>query len=558
LALMVSGTPSAQEIDIEQEQLARWHINYASYLIDVGKYLEALENYHTAIEVTALRKTKTDAMLAKATLLSSFLDADEEALKVYQEVGRNFPEGAEIAIYREGLLLFELNRFEEAAEAFKSYNARYPAGRFQFQAEVLMEKVKDALAKAPPSQIAMVPVPEPAAKPIPQPEPAAEPGPGQKPAVVKTTPAPEPSKPVVTPPTPAPTPAVKPVSGQKVPIPELRVRISRGASELILSGKDICYGQSGCRDSFTVTPGNDRVRINGRQTEKGTVIFRSEKPISISCDGKKKKLRGRISASMREGKLLVINLVEMEEYLLSVVPSESYASWPLDTLKAQAVAARTYAYYQKLHRENLSYDLVDDEGDQAYKGMERETTRSTKAVMESSGEVLMEQQRPILAMFSANSGGYTADAKAVFNLNKSYLTARPDPESLKGKMATWKKEFSTKDIEAALARIGIKARGISRIEAAEKGPSGRIVKVRIRSRDGDKVFRTRTTLGRALKLPEILVDIRRNGDRYEFDGRGWGHGVGYSQWGSAIMGKDTSYREILAFYYPGVALEKRW
>jgi len=142
---MVSGTPSAQEIDIEQEQLARWHINYASYLIDVGKYLEALENYHTAIEVTALRKTKTDAMLAKATLLSSFLDADEEALKVYQEVGRNFPEGAEIAIYREGLLLFELNRFEEAAEAFKSYNARYPAGRFQFQAEVLMEKVKDAL-----------------------------------------------------------------------------------------------------------------------------------------------------------------------------------------------------------------------------------------------------------------------------------------------------------------------------------------------------------------------------------------------------------------------------
>ena len=101
-------------------------------------YLEALENYHTAIEVTALRKTRTDAMLAKATLLSSFLDADEEALKVYQEVGRNFPEGAEIATYREGLLLFELNRFEEAAEVFKSYNTRYRAGRFQFQAEGIL------------------------------------------------------------------------------------------------------------------------------------------------------------------------------------------------------------------------------------------------------------------------------------------------------------------------------------------------------------------------------------------------------------------------------------
>lgn len=554
---MVSGTPRAQEIDIEQEQLARWHINYASYLIDVGKYLEALENYQTAIEVTSLRKTKTDAMLAKATLLSSFLDADEEALKVYQEVGRNFPEGAEIAIYREGLLLFELNRFEEAAEAFKRYSARYQTGRFQFQAEVLMQKVRDALAKAPPAQVAMVPVPEPDAKPVPQPKPDTVPGPAKEPVVAKPIPAPDLPKPVITP-TPVPIPTAKPAPGPKAQVPELRVRISRGATELILSGKDICYGESGCRDSFTVTPGKDRVLINGRQAEKGAVIFRSERPISIASDGKKKKLRGRISASMREGKLLVLNLVEMEEYLLSVVPSESYASWPLDTLKAQAVAARTYAYYQKLHRENLSYDLVDDEGDQAYKGMERETTKSTKAVMESSGEVLMEQERPILAMFSANSGGYTADAKAVFNLNKSYLTARPDPESLKGKMATWKKEFPTEDIEAALARIGIKARGISRIEAAEKGPSGRIVRVRIRSRDGDKVFRTRTTLGRALKLPEILLDIRKQGGRYEFDGKGWGHGVGYSQWGSAIMGKDTSYREILAFYYPGVALEKRW
>ncbi|RJR18805.1 MAG: SpoIID/LytB domain-containing protein [Desulfobacteraceae bacterium] len=288
------------------------------------------------------------------------------------------------------------------------------------------------------------------------------------------------------------------------------------------------------------------------------MVFKSDNPISLTCEDKKKRLRGRIWIKPREGKLMVINLVDMEDYLLSVVPSESYASWPLETLKAQAVAARTYAYYQKLHRENMDYDLVDDEGDQAYKGMEREQARSSQAVMESTGEILMHQARPILAMFSANSGGYTADAKAVFNLNKTYLSARPDPESLKGKMAYWTREFSTSDIETSLGRIGITARGIRQIEPAEKGPSGRIVKVRIRSSSNDKVFRTRTTLGRALKLPEILLEIKNQDGRYVFEGRGWGHGVGYSQWGSAIMGKDTSYRDILAFYYPGTTLEKKW
>ena len=526
-ALAIAGAVAAQEINLEQEQLARWHINYASYLIDVGKYMEALENYDTAIELTSLRKTKSDALLAKATLLSSFLDADEEALKAYREVRKNFPEGAEIALYREGLLLFELNRTQEAAEVFKTYISQYPAGRFQFQAEVLMEKVREAMAKAPP------------------------------PPTVKPTPVPEPTPPTVKP-TPIPVPTPQPTPAPVMARPEVRVRLSSGAAEAIIRGTEVCADGFGCKDSFTVTSRGSRVVVNGTQAGAGFVLFKSNHPLHVTCGEKKKKLRGKIWVKAREGKLLVVNLVDMEEYLLSVVPSESYASWPLDTLKAQAVAARTYAYYQKLHRENLDYDLVDNEGDQAYKGMEREQPRSTQAVMESSGEILTHQSRPILAMFSANSGGYTADAKAVFNLNKNYLSARPDPESLKGKMAYWTREFTTSEIEASLGRIGITARKIRRIEAAEKGPSGRIIKVRISSKDGDKVLRTRTTLGRALKLPEILVEIKKQGEKYVFEGRGWGHGVGYSQWGSSVMGKNTSYRDILAFYYPGTTLEKKW
>jgi len=211
-----------------------------------------------------------------------------------------------------------------------------------------------------------------------------------------------------------------------------------------------------------------------------------------------------------------------------------------------------------LHRKNWDYDLVDDQGDQAYKGIKRERAKTTRAVNETRGRILTYKDKPILAMYSANSGGHTADAKSIFSLSKPYLIAHPDPESLKGKMARWTRKFSVSEVEAALKRRGITVNGLKRIEAAEKGPSGRIVKVRVVSRSGSKVLRTRTTLRRALKLPEILLDIKRTDGQFIFNGRGWGHGVGYSQWGSAILGKKTSYDKILEFYYPNAVLVKKW
>ena len=72
-------------------------------------------------------------------------------------------------------------------------------------------------------------------------------------------------------------------------------------------------------------------------------------------------------------------------------------------------------------------------------------------------------------------------------------------------------------------------------------------------------MRSRPVLTGALKLPEILVDIRKEGDVFVFNGRGWGHGVGYSQWGGAGMGKEgKKYREILAFYYAGSEVRRMW
>ena len=140
----------AQDEDLQREQVARYDLNNASYLIEIGKYMEALENYDAAFEMTDREKTKIEALLGKATLLSTFLDAPEESLKVYRELYAAFPAAREIARYREGLLLFHLERTDEAREVLKNYLQQYPEGRFRFQAEALLEQIKIEVPPPPP------------------------------------------------------------------------------------------------------------------------------------------------------------------------------------------------------------------------------------------------------------------------------------------------------------------------------------------------------------------------------------------------------------------------
>ena len=566
---MACGIAFGAQPDPAQEHEARYDINEAAYLIEVGKYMEALENYQSALELSAIPKTRIDALLSKATLLSAFLDAPEKALEVYRKVSREYPQAAEIGRYREGLLLFQLDRLDEAKPVIGNYLKVYPSGKFRFQAEALLEQIKKTPPKpTPPPEPKPTPepIPKPIPKPVPKPKPIPEPvskpipepvsKPIPKPAPPTELPPPPPSE-LPSPKPPVAPPSVKP-SPRLIPSPELRVRLCKTTGRATVTGTEICADGFGCQNRFEFKGVGGALTVNGSRRNDNQILLTSKNPLVVSCGKKKKKVRGNILAKLKGGKLYVINLVDMELYLRSVVPSESYASWPLETLKAQAVAARTYAYYQMLHRKTWSYDLVDDEGDQAYKGMKRERRKTDQAVSETKGQILSHGNKPILAMYSANSGGYTADAGSIFGLSKPYLVAHKDPKSLEGKMARWKKTYSVSHVENALNRRRLKIRGLKRIEPAIKGPSGRIIKIRIVADSGTKTVRTRTTLRRALKLPEILLEIRKENGNFIFDGRGWGHGVGYSQWGSAILGKETSYDKILAFYYPTASLIKKW
>lgn len=506
ILLLLSIFPLKADADVSPEYFAQWHISYANYLIDVGKYLEAYEAYNTAYDATDNRQIRLKVLLNKASLLATFLDAFDDAVEIYNQIIRDYPKNAEIAFYRKGLLFFEQEKYKEAVDALKIYLRKYPKGRFRFSAEVLLGKAeKGAVPSQPPSAIPVPPADE------------------------------------------------------MVERPAIRVLLHRKANAVTIKGKDIkINGRVYPKDTANFFIKKDTIFLDDVALLSGSVIS-ANSPLKVIVDNKHKKVRGTVYLHTEDGNnFSVINKIDIESYLNSVVPSESYANWPTETLKAQAVAARTYALYQIIHRKDRSYDLVDNESDHAYKGVERETPRTTKAVKETEGLILVNENRPILAMFTANSGGYTADSESLFKVSKPYLIAHPDPSSLKGKMSYWKKNFTTTDVEMMLQKRGLQVNGLKDIVPVEREPSGRIIKIGIVDQKGSRTYRTWSTLRRALDLPEILFEIENTGDTFIFEGRGWGHGIGYSQWGGAIMGEQSDYKEILKFYYPNTELKKIW
>jgi stage II sporulation protein D len=485
--------PAQQEIS--PEYLAQWNISNADYLIDVGKYMEALDAYNTAFEAVDNKQIRLKVLIRKANLLSTFLDAPEDAIKIYDDVITNYSEGAETALYKKGFLLFDMGRFKEAGTALEGYLKKYPDGKYRYMVEVLIDRAKTG--GLPP---------------------------------------------------PMPT------------INTIRVLLHRNIQQVTIKGAGLTVeGNEVSGGSATFTFRESGIYMGDVALRTGAVVSAGA-PVEVVAGKAHKKVRGIISLVVKKGQMMVINKLDIETYLRAVVPAESAPSWALEALKAQAAAARTYAVYQINHRQDWDYDVVDNEGDQAYGGVSKEHKNTDQAVKETQGYIIMQGGKPILAMYTANSGGYTADPMAVFQLKKTYLVSQPDPESLKGKMADWKKEASIEKVEAGLKKRGVKAAGLIDLEPAEKDSSGRIIKVKVITQEGSNSYRTWSTLRRALDLPEILFDIKKTDDgRFVFQGHGFGHGVGYSQWGSAYMGKGgASFKEIIAFYYPNTELVKLW
>lgn len=247
--------------------------------------------------------------------------------------------------------------------------------------------------------------------------------------------------------------------------------------------------------------------------------------------------------------LTVINQVNVEDYLYSVVGGEMVASWPLEALKAQAVAARSYALHKQEGAQNRLYDVKSTTASQVYKGIKSETPRTVEAVNTTQGEVLTYGGRPILAVFHSSSGGHTENVEDIWSRPLPYLRGVADYDQT-APVYQWEKILSNREMGRRLGNLGT----IHSLIPEQTTPQGRIVKLKV---VGDRA--TQTISGKqfrkALDLRSTLFQVNATRQGFVISGRGFGHGVGLSQWGAYYLAQQgANYRQILGHYYQNVEL----
>ncbi len=300
----------------------------------------------------------------------------------------------------------------------------------------------------------------------------------------------------------------------------------------------------------------------GREKLRGEILIIRPSDKSdggLALDGR--RYRGALELRHRGAGLTAVNIVPVDDYLLSVVPEEMPTDWPAEALKAQSVAARSFALKSRGRHAAEGYDLCTTTHCQLYKGIASEKTVSTAAVRATRGEVLTYGGQPIEALFHTDSGGMTESSEDVWGSHVPYLRAVRDTPL--GTMP-WTKTMSKADLEQKLAAKG---HAIGRLRAIELSPLavGRAAKDRTASGRVKAMIVTGTkgsvTLsGNAwrslLGLKSTLFSAKLTKDSVTFTGFGAGHGLGISQWSAKRLAETgKSYADILHHYYTGVTLQ---
>ncbi len=335
----------------------------------------------------------------------------------------------------------------------------------------------------------------------------------------------------------------------------IRVKLLSGISTVTLktsaatviknekTGSEIIRSRSGT--SLTVTAAGKYIRIGGAGAFSGPIMVYSSSPTAV----KNKTYRGQIWIYNENGRLLIINRLDLEEYLYSVVPMEISHAWNVNALKAQAIAARSYALAQIAHNNYSLYDLDNTDRSQVYGGAATEQDATTKAVRLTSGEVITYQRKVIAAYFHACCGGATADVKNVWGSDLPYLRSVKSRYCKGTKYYSWNVTLTRNEL---LALTGSSKGIIRKIRTTAISPSGRVLKIQIITTQGITEMtgnEFRMKLG-AKRILSTKFTIKRVGHAFVLDGYGWGHGVGMCQWSAKKMAESGwSYRGILAFFY---------
>lgn len=331
----------------------------------------------------------------------------------------------------------------------------------------------------------------------------------------------------------------------------------RGRFKIYDSGQKRLLDQARRLKEITVVPTSAGIKIGDLEISYKHVKIIPEKDATIYVNDR--RFRGEINiVADQNNKLLAINTVELENYIKGVLYHEVSHRWPLESLKAQAVAARSYALYQADWNKKRLYDVTSDIYSQVYGGRNSEKYRTNIAVNRTKGLVMAYQGKILPAYYHATCGGHTEDVSELWNEDLPPLKGVVCSFCEKSPHYQWKKNYRLKDIQDGLNKRGYQIGLIKTIEVTQRNHSGRIKTIKITARDG-KVIQIPGKEFRQVVGPNLLksnyFDVEMKGYYFDLIGKGWGHGVGMCQWGANFMARERyNFRRILKFYYPGVEI----
>ena len=319
-----------------------------------------------------------------------------------------------------------------------------------------------------------------------------------------------------------------------------------------------------------VAIGKKGITVNGKEisaSKVAVVVNSKSKKGILKLDGT--PYRGNLCIDQRKGKtkLTAVNEVMLEDYLYGVVPNEMSYSWPMEALKAQAVAARTYVLHDMKKHASEGYDVCATTHCQVYRGQQKENARTNEAVDKTQGEYLAHKGKAILSLFHASGGGYTENSENVWGKKEPYLRGVLDHNK-----SPWEVKMTCEKLSAALKKNGKSVGEVRKIKLSkldkqpvrenDRGVSGRVRTMMIEGEKGS-VQVTGNEMRSMFGLKSTLFDIDKRtfsgkeSESFTISGYGFGHGLGMSQWGAKAMAeKKKDYEEILKHYYSGTDIKK--
>lgn len=363
--------------------------------------------------------------------------------------------------------------------------------------------------------------------------------------------------------------SVAPLGAQRIPETVIKVGIFQQVGSFNLSCESRYYFyEMSTGEQTDIMPGNDylvkaegnALIIDGDEYSAPLRIVSQDRDSRLRINGK--RYRDNIMVMAKNGKMTIINELGIEDYIYGILPSEVSPSWPAESLKAQAIASRTYALKNLRRHDSAGFDICTQTHCQVYGGVETEDERTNKAVEETRGQVLVYNGQLAQTLFHASCGGHTENPKSVWNWDSeppAYLRGVRDSFCSNSPHQNWKKLLSASFLKTRLVKAGYDIGDIKKIQLQGRNSSGRTRVV--------KISGTRKTVEIQAAKFRMVIDpwfirstwftrVDKEGDGFVFTGRGWGHGAGLCQWGAKEMAEHgRSSEKILETYYPGAKVE---